>query len=51
MQIVIPAEKLAAAVNKYLVPAAIRKLEKEQIETKEEVTLKKANPSAKKHCK
>lgn len=43
MQIVIPAEKLAAAANKYLVPAAIRKLEQEQGQSEERITLKKTD--------
>lgn len=34
MKIVIPAEKLAAAVNKYLLPAAIRTLSQQQQQQK-----------------
>ncbi|MGF9979595.1 hypothetical protein ABE042_22270 [Viridibacillus arvi] len=40
MEIVVPAEKLAAAVNKYLLPATIRYLAQEQ-EKSEEVTISK----------
>ncbi|MFE6170453.1 hypothetical protein ACFVP8_21645 [Viridibacillus arvi] len=40
MEIVVPAEKLAVAVNKYLLPATIRYLVEEQEES-EEVTISK----------
>lgn len=42
MRIVIPAEKLAAAVNKYLLPAAIRTLSQQQQQQKS-TEIEKAN--------
>lgn len=46
MRIVVPAEKLAAAVNKYLVPAAIRKLQQE--ESKSEIGFLKESDAQRK---
>lgn len=43
MKMVIPVDKFAAVANKYLVPAAIRKLEQEECKSEKENNLKESN--------